>query len=269
MDPLIITCAGVGAEVTRVQQPNLPLSAAEIARDAATCRSAGASIYHLHVRDDDGNPTMEVTTFRSALEAIRKETDIIVQFTSGGAVTDSESARAAPLELRPDMASLTTGTVNFADEVFWNPPDLVRRFYRRMRELGITPEFEIFEAGMIANAGGLYEEFGESHHRHYDFVLGVPGALPAWDDSVAFLTGHLPKNASWSATGIGRSHLGVAHAAIVGGGHVRTGFEDVIHYERGLLAESNAQLIGRVAEMGREGDREIATPEITRNLLRL
>jgi 3-keto-5-aminohexanoate cleavage enzyme len=269
MDPLIITCAGVGAEVTRAQQPNLPLTAAEIARDAAACREAGASIYHLHVRDDEGNPTMEVAAFRSALEVIRKESDIIVQFTSGGAVTDSESARAAPLELRPDMASLTTGTVNFADEVFWNPPGLVRRFYGRMRELGIMPEFEIFEAGMISNAGELYEEFGESHHRHYDFVLGVPGALPAWDDSVAFLAGHLPENVTWGATGIGRSHLGVAGAAIAGGGHVRTGFEDVIYYERGRLAESNTQLIERVAEMGREAGREIATPEITRNLLRL
>jgi 3-keto-5-aminohexanoate cleavage enzyme len=269
MDPLIITCAGVGAEVTRVEQPNLPLSAAEIARDAAACREVGASIYHLHVRDDEGDPTMEVTTFRSALEAIRKETDIIVQFTSGGAVTDSESARVAPLELRPDMASLTTGTVNFADEVFWNPPDLVRRFYGRMRELGITPEFEIFEAGMIANAASLYEEFGESHHRHYDFVLGVPGALPAWDDSVAFLSGHLPRGATWSATGIGRWHLSVTRAAIAAGGHVRTGFEDAIYYERGRLAESNAQLIERVAALGREAGRAIATPEITRNLLRL
>ena len=269
MDPLIITCAGVGAEVTRAQQPNLPLTAVEIALDAAACREAGASIYHLHVRDDEGNPTMEVATFRSVLEAIKKETDIIVQFTSGGAVTDSEGARAAPLELRPDMASLTTGTVNFADQVFWNPPDLVRRFYGRMRELGITPEFEIFEGGMIANASELYEEFGESHHRHYDFVLGVPGALPAWDDSVAFLAGHVPGNATWGATGIGRWHLGVAGAAIAGGGHVRTGFEDVIYYERGRLAASNAQLIQRVAEMGREANREIATPEITRNLLRL
>ena len=269
MNPLIITCAGVGAEVTRAEQPNLPLSAAEIASDAAECREAGASIYHLHVRDDVGDPTMEVATFRSAFEAIRKETDIIVQFTSGGAVTDSESARAAPLELRPDMASLTTGTVNFADEVFWNPPDLVRRFYGRMRELGITPEFEIFEAGMIASAGDLYEEFGERHHRHYDFVLGVPGALPAWEDSVAFLSGHVPNEATWSATGIGRWHLSVAGAAVTAGGHVRTGFEDVVYYERGRLAESNAQLIKRVAEMGREANREIATPEITRNLLRL
>ncbi|MGH2701190.1 MAG: 3-keto-5-aminohexanoate cleavage protein [Actinomycetota bacterium] len=269
MNPLIITCAGVGAEVTRAEQPNLPLSAAEIASDAAECREAGASIYHLHVRSDDGAPTMDVATFRSAFEAIRKETDIIVQFTSGGAVTDSEDARSAPLELRPDMASLTTGTVNFADGVFWNPPDLVRRFYGRMRELGITPEFEIFEAGMLANAAALYEEFGEEHHRHYDFVLGVPGALPAWDDSVAFLASHLPEGATWGATGIGRWHLGVARAAITAGGHVRTGFEDVVYYERGRLAESNAQLIKRVAGMGREANREIATPEITRNLLRL
>ncbi len=266
MDPLVITCAGVGAEVTRAQQPNLPLTALEIGRDAAACRDAGASIYHLHVRDATGNATMDVETFRQAHDAIVGATDLIVQFTSGGAVTDSEDVRIAPLELCPEMASLTTGTVNFADDVFWNPPPLVERFYARMRELGIAPEFEIFEPGMIANADRL-SKHDHGHHRHYDFVLGVPGAMPAWGDSVPFLAGHLPEGATWSATGVGRSHLDVTAAAIALGGHVRTGFEDVIYWQRGQLADSNAQLIARVADMGRSGRREIATPERARNLL--
>jgi 3-keto-5-aminohexanoate cleavage enzyme len=266
MDPLIITCAGVGAEVTRAQQPNLPLTALEIARDAAACREAGASIYHLHVRDTTGNATMDVETFRQAHDAIVGVTDLIVQFTSGGAVTDSEDVRIAPLELCPEMASLTTGTVNFADDVFWNPPALVERFYRRMRELGIAPEFEIFEPGMIANAERLSED-DAGHHRHYDFVLGVPGAMPAWGDAVSFLAGHLPEGATWSATGVGRSHLDVTAAAIALGGHVRTGFEDVIYWQRSQLADSNAQLIARVADMGRSAGREIATPDRARNLL--
>lgn len=268
MEPLIITCAGVGAEVTRAQQPNLPLSALEIGRDAAACRDAGASIYHLHVRDASGNATMDVEAFRHARDAIRDATDLIVQFTSGGAVGDSEDARIAPLELRPEMASLTTGTVNFADDVFWNPPALVERFYARMRELGITPEFEIFEPGMIATADRLFED-GGGHHRHYDFVLGVPGAMPAWGDSVPFLAGHVPESATWSATGVGRRHLDVTDAAIALGGHVRTGFEDVIYWRRGQLAESNAQLIARVADMGRSAGREIATPDRARKLLGL
>jgi len=269
MQPLIITCAGVGAEVTRAQQPALPLTPSEIARDAAECRSAGASIYHLHVRDGDGNPTMDVAVYDAALTEIRDATDVIVQFSSGGAVTDTEDVRIAPLDLRPEMASLTTGTVNFGSEVFWNPPALIERFYRRMRELGIAPEFEIFEPGMIANALRVYDEIAGSHHKHFDFVLGVPGAMPGWDDSVAYLAQHTPADATWSATGIGRSHLAVTKAAIDRGGHVRTGFEDVIYFERGRLADSNAQLIDRVASIGRGAGREIATPDMARNLLGL
>ncbi|MGH2751451.1 MAG: 3-keto-5-aminohexanoate cleavage protein [Actinomycetota bacterium] len=269
MDPLIITCAGVGAEVTRAQQPNLPLSAEEIATDAAACRAAGASIYHLHVRDAGGAPTMDVDTYRAALEAIRAATDVIVQFSSGGAVSDTEDARIAPLQLRPEMASITTGTVNFGADVFWNPPSLIERFYKRMSELSITPEFEVFEPGMIANAERLYEDLGEGHHRHYDFVLGVPGAMPAWDDSVAFLVSHITGDATWSATGVGRWHLGVTEAAIGLGGHVRTGFEDVVYFERGRLATSNAQLIARVAALGRAAGREIAQPDTARALLGL
>ena len=269
MQPLIITCAGVGAEVTRAQQPALPLTASEIALDAAECRAAGASIYHLHVRDGVGNPTMNVDVYDATLKAIRDASDVIVQFSSGGAVTDKEEVRIAPLELRPEMASLTTGTVNFGSEVFWNPPALIERFYGHMRELGILPEFEIFEPGMIANAQRVYDETAESHHMHFDFVLGVPGAMPAWDDSVAFLAQHTPAEATWSATGIGRSHLAVTKVAIDLGGHVRTGFEDVIYFERGRLADSNGQLIDRVASIGRAAGREIATPDQARNLLGL
>jgi 3-keto-5-aminohexanoate cleavage enzyme len=269
VDPLIITVAGIGAELTREQQPNLPITPDEIAADAAACREAGASIYHLHVRRADGSPTMDVATFGAALDAIRSASDLIVQFTSGGAVSDTEEARIAPLRLRPDMASLTTGTVNFGDEVFLNPRPLIRRLYSRMLDLGIVPEFEIFEAGMVTSALNLHEELSASHHQHFDFVLGVPGALPADPDVVPFLASRLPDGATWSATGIGRGHLPVTEHAIASGGHVRTGFEDVRYIEPGVLAESNAQLIGRVAEMSRAAGREVADPEVTRNLLGL
>ena len=269
MDPLIITVAGIGAELTREHQPNLPITPEEIAEDAAACREAGASIYHLHVRDERGRPTMDVETYRAAHDAIKAATDVIVQFSSGGAVTDTEDDRIAPLELQPEMATLTTGSVNFGSEVFLNPMPLVSRFYERMRTLGITPEFEIFEAGMIANAESVYAEHGGDHHRHYDLVLGVPGAMPAWADAVDFLSEALPPGSTWSATGIGRAHIPVTRQAIASGGHVRTGFEDVRYFEPGVLAESNAQLIARVARMGAEAGREIATPETTRQILGL
>ena len=269
MEPLIITVAAVGAELTREQQPNLPITPDELARDAEACRDAGASIYHLHVRASDGTPTMDVETFRAAHDAITSATDLIVQFTSGGAVTDTEESRIAPLELRPEMATLTTGTVNFGDEVFFNPVPLVRRFYERMLELGITPEFEIFEPGMIATARRLYDELSATHHQHYDFVLGVPGALPAWPGVVDFLRAQLPERATWSAAGIGRAHLDVATAAISSGGHVRTGFEDVRYFEPGVLAGSNAQLAGRIATLARDAGREVATPGRAREALGL
>ncbi|CAN5725278.1 3-keto-5-aminohexanoate cleavage protein [soil metagenome] len=259
MEPLIITVAGVGAEITKDQQPGLPTTPDELALDATRCAEAGASIYHLHVRDERGRPTMDVQAFREAHAAITSAGDLIVQFTSGGAVTDREEARIAPLELRPEMASLTTGTVNFGDDVFSNPMPLVRRFYARMRTLGIVPEFEIFEAGMIANAVTIAAE-GDGHHQHFDLVLGVPGAMPAWSDSLEFLVEHLPEGATWSATGIGRSHLPVTERAIELGGHVRTGFEDVRYFGPGELASSNAQLISRVACLARARGREIATP---------
>lgn len=269
MPPLIITVAGVGAELTRAEQPNLPLTAEEIALDAHACEEAGASIYHLHVRDPAGEPTMDVETFRVARDAITSTTELIVQFTSGGGVNDGEEARIAPLELGPEMASLTTGTVNFGDSVFLNPLPLVTRFYRRMRELGIVPEFEIFEPGMLATADRLYADHGDGHHRHYDFVLGVPGAMPAWPDSVDFLAGHVPAGATWSATGIGGAHLSVAKRAVEAGGHVRTGFEDVRWFERGVLATSNAQLVERVAAMAAVGGRSVASPALARQILGL
>lgn len=259
----------MGAELTRAEQPNLPITPDELAADAAACEAAGASIYHLHVRAPDGAPTMDVETYRAAHDAIRAASELIVQFSSGGAVTDTEEARIAPLSLRPEMASLTTGSVNFGDEVFSNPLPLVARFYERMTSLGILPEFEIFEPGMLATAERLYEEAASTHHRHYDFVLGVAGAMPAWEDAIDYLTGHIPLDATWSATGIGRAWEQVARAAIAANGNVRTGFEDVRWISRGVPVTSNAELVERVVEFAAQARRNIATPADTRAILGL
>jgi 3-keto-5-aminohexanoate cleavage enzyme len=267
--PLIITVAAVGAELTREQQPNLPITPAELARDAAECEAAGASIYHLHVRDASGRPTMDVETFRLAHEAISAAGDLIVQFTSGGAVGDGEAERTAPLSLRPEMATLTTGSVNFGSDVFLNPAPLIERLYVAMRAAGTLPEFEIFEAGMIANALRLYEAHGDGHHCHFDLVLGVPGGLPARPGALPFLRSLLPDGATWSATGIGRSHGQVMEEAITTGGHVRTGFEDVRYMEPGRLATSNAELVERVASLAAERGRMVANPDRARDVLGL
>jgi 3-keto-5-aminohexanoate cleavage enzyme len=261
--------AAVGAELTLEQQPRLPVTPEQLAADARECEEAGASIYHLHVRDKAGLPTMEVDRFEAASRAVTGSTDLIVQFTTGGAVSDSEESRLAPLGLKPEMATLTTGSVNFGSEVFLNPYPLVERLYARMMEVGVVPEFEIFDSGMLATAERVYSEGGGSHHRHYDFVLGVPGALPAWPDAIAFLESHLPDDATWSATGIGRAHLGVSEETIRRGGHVRTGLEDVLFYAPGEPAQSNAQLIERVAGMAKRAGRAVASPPEARSLLGL
>jgi 3-keto-5-aminohexanoate cleavage enzyme len=269
VDPLVITVAPVGGELTREQQPHLPLTPAEIAEEVARSREAGASVVHLHVRGAEGNPTQSRDRFSEAVEAIRRAAaDIVVQTSTGGSVGMTEDERAQPLDLKPEMATLTTGTVNFGDEVFENPYPLVERLFLRMRELAIQPEFEAFDTGMIETARRLVEGHDtEPRHLHFDLVLGVPGGMAGSASSVLHMVSLLPSDASWSATGIGRSHLPVTLAALSMEGHVRTGFEDTIYYARGQLATSNAELIARVARLARETGREVATPDQAREIL--
>jgi 3-keto-5-aminohexanoate cleavage enzyme len=269
VDPLVITVAPVGGELTREQQPHLPISATEIAEEVARCREAGASMVHLHVRDEDGTPTQSRERFAEAMDAIRRSApDVIVQTSTGGSVGMTEEERAQPLDLKPEMATLTTGTVNFGDEVFENPYPLVERLFLRMREVGIQPEFEAFDTGMVETARRLVERHdAPPRHLHFDLVLGVPGGMAGTPGSVLHMASILPSGATWSATGIGRTHLPVTLTALALGGHVRTGFEDTIYYSRGRLATSNAELIERVARLAREAGREVATPDQAREIL--
>lgn len=269
MGPLVITVAPVGGELTREQQPSLPLTPSEIAEEVARCREAGASIVHLHVRDEAGVPTQDREHFAAAVDAIKAAVpDVVVQTSTGGSVGMTPDERAQPLDLKPEMATLTTGTVNFGDEVFENPYPLVERFFLRMREVGIQPEFEVFDTGMVDTARWLVEKHDpEPRHLHFDLVLGVQGGMGGTPESVGFMASILPAGATWTATGIGRSHLPVTLTAIAMGGHVRTGFEDTIYYERGRLAASNAELIARVARIAREAGRETATPDQARSIV--
>jgi 3-keto-5-aminohexanoate cleavage enzyme len=269
MDPLVITVAPVGGELTREQQPSLPLTPDEIAEEVARCREAGASIVHLHVRDDRGVPSQGREHFARAIDAIKRAApDVVVQTSTGGSVGMTEDERSQPLDLKPEMATLTTGTVNFGDEVFENPLPLVERFFLRMREIGVQPEFEVFDTGMVETARRLVADHdAEPRHAHFDLVLGVPGGMAGTPEALFHLASILPANASWSATGIGRTHVPVTLAALALGGHVRTGFEDTIYLRRGRLAESNAELIARVARIAREAGRDVATPDQAREIV--
>lgn len=271
MEKLIITVAGVGAETTREAQPNLPVTAREIGEDAARCREAGASIYHLHVRRPDGSPTQDKDVFAAAIAEIRARTDIIIQTSTGGAMGMTADERLQPLELDPEMASLTTGTANFGDEVFFNDTALMKEFYTRMQARRVRPEFEIFEAGQIDNALRLVKEFGPAGPlMHWDFVLGVPGSMSGEPRNLVFLADRIPQEGStWTATGIGRWHMPVTMTALALGGNVRVGLEDNIYYLKGQLAEGNAQLTARVARLAAEWGRECATPDEARRILKL
>jgi 3-keto-5-aminohexanoate cleavage enzyme len=267
MDKLMITAAVVGAEITRNQQPNLPITPEEIADAAYSCYRAGASICHLHVRNDDGTPTQDRERYRATIAEIRKRCNIIVQVSTGGAVGMTAEERLQPIELNPEMATITCGTVNFGDDVFWNGPKDLERFADMLKTHRVRPEFEIFDAGMVSNALNLYRKGLVEPPFHFDFVLGVPGALPASAKNLLFLVESLPEGATWSVAGIGRHQLPMATLAIVLGGHVRVGFEDNIYYRKGELAQSNAQLVERVARMAAELDRPLATPDEARKIL--
>lgn len=271
--PMIITAAIVGAETTREQTPYLPISAQEIGEEAAKCREAGAAMVHVHVRNPDGSPSQAPELFRAAIREIRKRCDILVQTSTGGAVGMTGEERAGPLTLtgsdRPDMATLTTGTVNFGDDVFWNPRPLVRDIARRIRALGLRPEIECFDLGMIEQAEYLAKEGLVDLPAHYDFVLGVPGALGARPEVLDFMISQLPKGSTWTVAGVGRHQLPMAELAADRGGNGRVGLEDNIYLSKGVLAKGSWELVAETARRARARGRELATPSQARELLRL
>ena len=268
MDPLIITVAPVGAELTPEQTPHLAVTPTQLGAVASGIRAAGASLIHVHCRKDDGTNTHDVARFRAAYDAIRAESDLIVQFSTGGAIGMTPEERAAPLELRPEMATLTCGTVNFGDDVFENSFPIMRGILAAMARYGVTPELEIFDLGHIANAKRLAAEGLLRFPAHADFVLGVPGALEATVDNLVACVNALPPGCSWTVAGIGRQQLPLATVAIAMGGHVRVGLEDNIYYSKGRLA-TNDELVARVVRVANELGRPVATPSDARRLLRL
>src|SRR5437588_665729 len=207
MQPVMITAALVGAEVTRTQQPYLPLTPQEIIQSAVESYQAGAAIVHLHVRDAEGNATQDARLFREVVEGIRTRCDVITQVSTGGAVWMSADERLQSIECRPDMATLTTGTVNFGDSVFVNNRGLVETFARHLRDYGIVPEIEIFDMGMLDEAMRVFNMGLITEPLHFDFVMGVPGGIGAEPAHLVHLVRSLPPGSTWSVAGIGRHQL--------------------------------------------------------------
>jgi 3-keto-5-aminohexanoate cleavage enzyme len=268
--PAIITCALTGAETTRERQPNLPITPDEQAIAAEEAVKAGASIIHLHVREEDGSPSQRPERFEESIQAIRARVpNVIIQISTGGAVGESIDNRAKPLALKPDMASLNIGTMNFGDEVFFNHPRDVVALASRMQQNGVMPELEIYEAGMLESAFRLAKQGVLREPLHFQFVLGVPGGMSGDPRNLLHLISLLPDNVHWGVAGVGRYQLPLAVQALLLGGHVRVGFEDNIFYSKGVVAKSNAQLVERVTRIARELGREIATIDQAREMLGL
>jgi 3-keto-5-aminohexanoate cleavage enzyme len=270
MEPLIITAAVVGAELTRAETPYLPLTPDEIANEAFAAYKAGAAMVHFHARAADGSPTQDGAVYRQIIEQARVRCpDLIIQVSTGGAAGMTAEERLQPIYLQPDMASLTTGTVNFGEEVFFNDLPLARKFVRAIVEQGIKPEIEVFDSGMITTALRLVKEGLLTPPLHFDFVMGVPGGIAGTLKNLLHLSESVSVGSTWSVAGIGAAQLPLATMAILLGGHVRVGLEDNIYYTRGVLSEGNAPLVARIVRLAAELGRPVASPTQARHILGL
>lgn len=269
MEKLIITAAICGAEVTKEHNPAVPYTVEEIVREAESAYKAGASIIHLHVREDDGTPTQSKERFKECMEAIKEKCpDAIIQPSTGGAVGMTDEERLQPTELYPEMATLDCGTLNFGgDEIFVNTENTIINFANIMNERNIKPEIEVFDKGMIDYAIRFNKKGIIKSPMHFDFVLGVQMSASARD--LAFMVDSIPEGSTWTVAAVGRHQFPMAAIGIAMGGHVRVGFEDNIYYNKGELAESNGQLVERVVRLAKELGREIASPDEAREILGL
>ncbi len=271
MEKLIITAAISGAEVTKENNPSVPYTVDEFVREAKSAYDAGASLIHLHVRRDDGTPTQDKDRFELIIKAIRKACpDVIIQPSTGGAVGMSNDERLQPTLLRPEMATLDCGTLNFGgDEIFENTENTIKYFGERMIELGIKPELEVFDKSMIEMAIRLHKKGFIKAPMHFDFVMGVNGGIGGDIRDFAFLRGSIPSDATYTVAGVGRYEFPLAALAIIDGGHVRVGFEDNVYLSKGVLAKSNGELVAKVVELAKYYGREVANPAEARRILSL
>ena len=273
MRKVIITIAPTGSIPTRKDNPNLPITPEEVAEETRRAYEAGAAVVHLHARNPDtGEPSSDIEVFRAYLSAVRAACPIITQITTGGGATTlgltPEQRLKAVEELRPDSASLNAGSMNFGRKLFPNTPDTMELYARRMKELGVMPEFEIYDLSMIQNVDTWIRQGGILEPPYQlSFVLGVVGGIPATFKNLLHLKESIPEDYTWQAIGIGRHQIPMGVMAVLLGGSLRVGFEDNVYLSRGVLAKSNAELVGKAVRIIRELGFEIATADDARSIL--
>ena len=270
--PCVISVAITGSLPTKQQNPAVPITPSEQIESTHEAFEAGAALVHIHVRDDAGRPSSDPARFARVQEGVRKHCPgMIIQFSTGGRGRALEE-RGSMLHLRPDMASLATGSVNFPTSIYENPPDFVESLARAIADNGAKPEVEIFDVAMLYTAVEMVKSGLLAAPAHVQFVLGLKNALPARRELLEFLVRELQElmpGATWTAAGMARHQLTVNHWALELGGHCRTGLEDNIRFDQSRLAASNAELVRRVAAIAAEHGRSVASPAEARQLLGL
>lgn len=268
----LITVAPTGAETSKADCPQLPTTLPELVETAQRCERAGAAMVHVHIRDADHRPTLDLGRLKETVAALRAETTLVVQLSTGGAVTDPLEDRLRVLDAAPDSCSLTMGTVNFGDDVFMNPWGFVTELYQLTQERQVVPEFELFDLGQVSALGRLLHKHGVPYggRVHADLVMGVPGGMPGTADALVAAVSALPEAVtSWSATGVGRTTLAVALAALSKGGHLRVGMEDVLTIAKGQPVQHNAELVERAAQLATIAQRPPMSTDDARDLLQV
>lgn len=273
MEKLIITAAICGAEVTKEHNPSVPYTVREIGIEAEKAFLTGASIIHLHVREDDGTPTQDINRFKACVDEIKRRCpDVIVQPSTGGAIGMSNEERLQPIfmEPQPEMATLDCGTMNFGgDEIFVNTENTIIIFATEMKSRGIKPELECFDKGMIDMALRLNKKGYIKEPMHFNFVLGINGGITATPRDLIYMVNSIPKNSTFTVCAIGRHEFPMVTMSIILGGHARVGFEDNIYLSKGVLAKSNKELVEKVVRISEELGRDIASPFEARKILSL
>ena len=270
--PVIITVAITGAIPRKKDCPGLPVTVSEQIEETQKAYEAGAALVHLHVRKPDESPSSDPDQFAKVQEGIKKHCpDMIIQFSTGGRGQD-QALRGAMLFHRPDMASLATGSVNFPNGIYENPPTFVDGLANEMNKYDIKPEIEVFDMAMLYSAADLIKRGLLKAPAHVQFVMGVPNAMPAKRSILEFLVSELKDimpDATWTAAGIARHQLTVNEWALEMGGHARTGLEDNIKYDQTRVAKDNAELVSRVAELAATYNRPVANAKLARTMLGL
>ncbi|MGV3465960.1 MAG: 3-keto-5-aminohexanoate cleavage protein [Heyndrickxia sp.] len=269
MEKLIITIAPTGSQTTREHTPYLPLSPKEIADSVYEAWQAGASIAHIHVRDESGNNTLDLNTYREVVDRIQDKCDIIINLTTAGGIVMNDEDRLRVCELGSEMATFDAGTLNFGSGVFHNTPIFLERLAAKLQENQIKPEIEVFDVGMIENTKRIIKKGLMDPPFHFQFVLGIHGGMQATPKNLLFLTESIPEGSTWSAIGASKDQLTINTMSILMGGHVRVGMEDCVYFRKGELAKTNAQFVERIVDLSGILGRDVATPNEARKILSL